>query len=70
MSTDLSSTPSQSSSPHFQEEARLTLRQVVQSTLADLAEMDRLLDRAEQLVSCGSGRNLSLFSHSDQPGSD
>ena len=70
MSTDPSSTPSQGSSPDFQDEARLTLRQVVRTTLANLAEMDRLLDRAEQLVSCGSGRNLSLFSHSDQPGSD
>ena len=31
--------------------ARLTLRRAVQATLAGFAEMDRLLDRAEQLIS-------------------
>ena len=33
------------------DEARLALRRAVQATLAGLAEMDRLLDRAEQLIS-------------------
>ena len=33
------------------DEARLAPRQVVQTTLAGFAEMDRLLDRAEQLIS-------------------
>ncbi len=33
------------------DEARLALRRAVQATLAGFAEMDRLLDRAEQLIS-------------------
>ena len=33
------------------DEARLALRRVVQATLAGFAEMDRLLDRAERLIS-------------------
>ena len=33
------------------EEARAALRRVVRATRADLADMDRLLDRAERLVS-------------------
>ena len=33
------------------DEARLALRRAVQATLEEFAEMDRLLDRAEQLIS-------------------
>jgi hypothetical protein len=33
------------------DEARLALRRAVQATLAGFAEMDRLLDRAERLIS-------------------
>jgi hypothetical protein len=32
-------------------EARLALRRAVQATLAGFSQMDRLLDRAEQLIS-------------------
>ena len=37
------------------EEARAALRQAVRAACADLAEMDQLLERAEQLVSSGFG---------------
>ena len=33
------------------DEARLALRRAVQATLEEFAEMDRLLDRAERLIS-------------------
>ena len=53
MSTDLSSTNLQSSSAGTHADARLALMQVVHATRADLAEMDRLLVRAERLISRG-----------------
>jgi tellurite resistance protein len=37
------------------EEARAALRQAVRAACADLAEMDQLLESAEQLVSSGFG---------------
>lgn len=43
--------PFQGSPAEGPDEARLVLRRAVQKTLAGLAEMDRLLDRAERLIS-------------------
>ena len=37
--------------PESEHEARAVLRRVVRATRADLADMDRLLDRAERLAS-------------------
>jgi len=50
---------------HPHDEARLTLRSVVHATRAHLAEMDRLLDRAERLVSWGYVRTRAARSASE-----
>ena len=62
--------------PPFEEpdEARLALRRAVQATLAGLAEMDCLLDRAEQLLARGAStpvpaaQDLAKGEHKDGAG--
>lgn len=57
MRTDARSTALMDLASDRPDEARLALRRAVQATLAGLAEMDRLLDKAERLISCQrSGR--------------
>jgi hypothetical protein len=48
--------------PRESNEERAALRRVLRATRADLADMDRLLDAAERLVSGGFGADQAAYS--------
>src|SRR3954453_4787074 len=59
MQTDPSNTSDYGFVPESHDDARLALRGRVRTTLADLAEMDRLLEKAECLISRGFTTGMS-----------